>query len=97
MDIKLLIQIQIIKVKVGIMMEKKRQSTRRLVSQIDDFDQDVIFGNTMNIRQETTMVNGSSAGQGFTVGNSDKGVGVIEYVVKVKVLERCFDEELTRN
>ena len=35
----------------------KRQSNRRLLSQLDDFDKDMIFGNTAIERQENTVVN----------------------------------------
>ena len=36
---------------------KKRQSNRRLLNQLDDFDQDMIVGNAVSERQENTVVN----------------------------------------
>ena len=36
---------------------KKRQSNRRLLSQLDDFDQDMVIGNAASERQENIVVN----------------------------------------
>ena len=36
---------------------KKRQSNRRLLSQIDDLDQDILIGITASERQENFIVN----------------------------------------
>ena len=36
---------------------KKKQSNRRLLSQLDDFDRDVIIGNAVSERQENIVVN----------------------------------------
>ena len=36
---------------------KKRQSNKSLLSQLDDFDQDVIIGNTASERRENVVVN----------------------------------------
>ena len=36
---------------------KKRQSNRRLLSQLVDFDQDMIIGNAASERQENVVVN----------------------------------------
>ena len=73
---------------------KKKQSNRRLRSQLDNSDQDIIIGNTANDRQEITTVNEGSAGQEFTVCNSDDGPAVNENVVNVKILEGCFNERI---
>ena len=35
---------------------KKGQSNRRLLSQLDDFDQDIIISNTVSDRQENAKV-----------------------------------------
>ena len=35
---------------------KKRQSNRRLLSQFDDFDQDMVIGNTASERHENIVV-----------------------------------------
>ena len=75
---------------------KKRQSNRTLLSQIDDFDQNVIIGNAINDRQEITTVNDSTADQEFTVGNSDGSPAVNENVVNVKTLEGFFNERIDK-
>ena len=49
---------------------KKRESHRRLFSQIDDFDQDIIIGNTASGRQGKLMVNEGTNDRDFTVGSS---------------------------
>ena len=36
---------------------KKRQTNKRLLSQLDDFDQDMIIGNAVSERQENVVVN----------------------------------------
>ena len=36
---------------------KKRQSNRRLFRQLDDFDQDVNFGNAVSHKQQSLAVN----------------------------------------
>ena len=36
---------------------EKRQSNKRLLSQLDDFDQDMIIGNTASVRQENVTAN----------------------------------------
>ena len=73
---------------------KKRQSNRSFLSQLDDFDQDVIFGEAMSNRQDNTMVNEGTADQEFTVGNSDGGPAINENMVKVKILEGCLNERI---
>ena len=74
---------------------KKRQSNSRLVSQLDDFDQDVIIGYAMSNRQEYATVNESTADQEFTVGNSDGDPSTNENVI-VKTSERCFIEKIDK-
>ena len=49
---------------------RKRQSSRRLLSQLDDFDQDIIIGNSVSERQENTVVNEGTNDRDFTVGTS---------------------------
>ena len=46
---------------------KKRQSNKRLLSQLDDFDQDMIIGNAASERQENVVVNEGTNDQDFTV------------------------------
>ena len=74
---------------------KKRQSNKRLLSQLNDFDQDVIIGNTASERQEN-VVNEGINDQDFTVGTSNISSIINENMLKVKILERCFNERSDR-
>ena len=47
---------------------KKRQSNKRLLSQLKDFDQDLVIGNAASERQENIVVNEGSNDRDFTVG-----------------------------
>ena len=49
---------------------RKRQSNRRLLSQLDGFDQDIIIGNNASERQENIVVIESTNDRDFTVGTS---------------------------
>ena len=73
---------------------KKRQSNKRLLSQLDDFDQDMIIGNTASKRQESVVVNEGINDQDFTVGTSNVSSIINENVLNVKTLERCFNERI---
>ena len=78
---------------------KKRQSNKRLLSQLsqlDDFDQDMIIGNTASKRQESVVVNEGINDQDFTVGTSNVSSIINENVMNVKTLERCFNERIDR-
>ena len=75
---------------------KKRQSNRRLLRQLDDFDQDFIISNTVGEGQENTIVNEGTGDRDFTVGTSDNNLLTNEYTVNVKTLERCFDGRIDR-
>ena len=75
---------------------KKRQSNKKLFSQVDDFDQDIIVGSTVSDRQENATVNEGSGDQYFTIGNLENNSTANEYVVKVKTLERYFNEKIDR-
>ena len=75
---------------------KKRQSNKRLLSQLDDFDQDVIIGNTASERRENVVVNESIDDQNFTGGTSNVSSIVNENALNVKTLERCFNERIDR-
>ena len=50
---------------------KKRQSNKRLLSQLDDFDRDEIIGNNASEGQENVVVNGGTNDQDFTAGTSN--------------------------
>ena len=75
---------------------KKRQSNKRLLSQLDDFDQDMIIGNAASGRQESVTVNGGTNDQDFTVGTSNVSSVVNENRLNMKTLERCFNERIDR-
>ena len=75
---------------------KKRQSNKRLLSQLDDFDQDMIIGNAASSRQESVTINGGTNDQDFTVGTSNVGSVVNENRLNMKTLERCFNERIDR-
>ena len=75
---------------------KKKQSNRRLLSQIDDFDQDMIIGNAASERQENTVVNEGTNDGDFTVGTSNDISIVDGNAMSVKTLERCFNERIDR-
>ena len=75
---------------------KKRQSNKRLLSQLDDFDQDMIIGNAASKRQENVVVNEGTNDQDFTVGTSNVSSIVDKNALNVKTLERCFNERIDR-
>ena len=75
---------------------KKRQSNKRLLSQLDDFDQDMIIGNAVSERQENAVVNMGTNDRDFTVSNSSNNTAVNENVMNVKTLERRFNERIDR-
>ena len=71
---------------------KKKQSNRRLLSQLGKFDQDFIIGNTASDRQEKTAAIEGTGDQEFTVRSPDSSLTVNENAVNVKTLERRFNE-----
>ena len=75
---------------------KKRQSNRGLLSQLDDFDQDVVFGNAARGTQENIVVNEDTNDRDFTVGTSSNNTVFNESTMNVKTLERCFNEIIDR-
>ena len=74
----------------------KRQPNRRLLSQLDDFDQDLIIGNTVSERQENTVANEGTNDRDFTVGTFSNNSVVNGNAMNVKTLERCFNERIGR-
>ena len=75
---------------------KKRQSNRRLLSQLDDFGQDMVIGNATGERQEIIVVSEVTIDLGFTVGTSSINMATNESTMNVKPLERCFNERIDR-
>ena len=75
---------------------KKRQSNKRLLSQSDDFDQDIVIGAAVRERQEKFVVNDSTKDQHFTAGTSSNSMVNNENTVNVKTLERFFNERIDK-
>ena len=75
---------------------KKGQSNRRLLSQLDDFDQDMVIGNAASERQENIAVNEGTNDRDFTVRTFSKNIAINENTVNVKTLEKCFNEKNDR-
>ena len=75
---------------------KKRQSNKRLPSQLDDFDRDMIIGNAVSERQENVAVNEGTIDRDFTVGTSNNDSVVNGNAMSVKTLERCFNGRIDR-
>ena len=71
---------------------KKKQSNRRLLSQLDDFDQDFLFGNVATEERGNAVVNEVSNGRYFTVDSSSDKLVTKENTMNVKTLERCLNE-----
>ena len=67
---------------------KKRQSNKRLLSQSDDFERDMIIGNAANERQENVVVTEGTNDQDLAVGTSNVSSVVNENAMNVKTLER---------
>ena len=75
---------------------KNRQSNKRLLNQLDDYDQDMIIGNTSSERQDNVVVNEGTNDRDFTVGTSSNGSVINGNAMSVKTLERCFNERIVR-
>ena len=75
---------------------KKRQSNRRFLSQLKDFDQDMIIGNAASERRESTVVNEGTNDRDFTVGTSNNDSLVNGSAMSMNTLERCFNERIDR-
>ena len=75
---------------------KKRQSNRRLLSQIDDYEQEINITNAASERQENILVKGSTNDRVFTVGTSSSNAVLNENVVNLKILGRYFNERIDR-
>ena len=75
---------------------KKRQSNRKLISKLDNFDRDMIIGNAVSEGQENNVVNEGTYDRDLTVGTSNNNSAVNENVMHVKTLQRCFNERIDR-
>ena len=67
-----------------------------LLSQLDDFDQDFIFGNAASERRENALVIEGINDQDFTVGTSSDNSDTNENVVILKTLKNLFNERIDR-
>ena len=74
----------------------KRQSKKRFISQLDDFDQDMIIGNAVSERQANVVVNKGTNNRNFTVGTSSNDSIVNGNAMSAKSLERCVNESIDR-
>ena len=75
---------------------KKKQSNRRLLSQLKDFDKSNIIGNTMNNRRENAKLNESTGGQDLTVDILGSNSVHKKNLVNVRTLERRLKEKVDR-
>ena len=75
---------------------KTRQSNRRLLSQLEDFDQDVIIGHAACERPENIEVSEGTNDQDFTIGTTGKNITINESAMNVKTSERRFNERIDR-
>ena len=75
---------------------KKRQSNRRFLSQLDDFDQDIIIGNSASEGQENSMISEGTNDRDLTVGTSTDSFVAIEIKVFVKTFERSFNDGIDK-
>ena len=75
---------------------KRRQSDKRFLGHLDDFNQDMIIGNAVSERQEKAVVNEGTNDRDFTVGTSNNGSVINGNAMSVKTLERCFNERIDR-
>ena len=73
---------------------KKRQSNRRLLSQSDDFDQEVVFDNAASGKREIIVVNRGTNDRFFNVGTSSNNTAINESTMNVKTLEKRFNERI---
>ena len=79
-----------------VFIRKKRQSNRKPLSELDDFDQKNIIGVSVRDRQENARVIHSTGDQEFTVDNPGSNLASNENLVMVKTLERCFNETIDK-
>ena len=69
---------------------KKRQSNRRLISQLDEFDQDMYIGNAVSERQENIVVNQGTNDLDFTVGTSSNDSTMNEKAMDGEIFGKVF-------
>ena len=67
---------------------KKKQSNRRPLSQLDDFDQDNIIGNAANDRQQNVVVDEGTVDEEFESYNTGSNLTTNQNLKKVQTSER---------
>ena len=77
-------------------MLKEKTAKQKARSQLDAFEQNVIFGDVANSGQQSVAVNNGSVDQKFTLKNGDGIPTTNENVVNVLILERCFNGKINK-
>ena len=75
---------------------EKRQSNKRFLSQLGDFDQDMIIGSAVSERQENAVVNEGTNDRDFTVSTSNNDSVINGNAMSVETLGWCFNERIDR-
>ena len=75
---------------------KKKQSNRKLLSQLDDFDQDVVIGEAASNGQQSVRVNNDTADRDFTANDGGSNSTANENPVNIQILEKSSNEEIDR-
>ena len=75
---------------------KKKQSNRRLFSQLDDVDQDVFIVIVASEERGNAVVNENINDRDFSVGTCSDYLVTNENTVDVKTLERCFNGKIDK-
>ena len=75
---------------------KKRQSNKRLLGQLDDFDQDIVVRYDASEKPENILVNEGTNDRDFTAGTTIDNSAVNGNAMYVKTLESCFNERIDR-
>ena len=76
--------------------QKKKQSNRRLLSPLDDFDRDVSIGDAPNSGQQNVRLKEGNIDQQFTANKSGSLSTTKENTAHVQALERCFNGRIDR-
>ena len=71
---------------------KKKQSYRKLLSRLDEFDQDAMHGDVAKIGKQNVIINDGTVGRELTAKNSGNTSIANKNTVNVQILERCFNE-----
>ena len=75
---------------------QKKQSKRKHLSQLDDFDKDSIIGDAANGRQQNAVVNDDTVDREFAGINSGGKSIANENTLNVQTLERCLIERIDK-